>query len=136
MRLELVQRQPGDAPIGALLMTPLFALPLGAWLIARGWIAVGPCSMKTLVGLPCPTCGATRATLHLLGGDLAAAFALQPLVVTCYAALAIWGTLSFIAFGTDRRIRAEGSPTARRVAALLLFALPAANWTYLVATGV
>ncbi len=39
------------------------------------------CPMATLLGVPCPGCGLTRATLALLHGDVRAALALHPLVL-------------------------------------------------------
>jgi hypothetical protein len=39
------------------------------------------CPMATVLGVPCPGCGLTRATLALLHGDLRGALALHPLVL-------------------------------------------------------
>ncbi len=39
------------------------------------------CPLKRLLGVPCPTCGTTRATAMLLRGDVCGAFAMQPLAV-------------------------------------------------------
>ncbi len=38
------------------------------------------CPMATVLGIPCPGCGLTRATLALLRGDVRGALALHPLV--------------------------------------------------------
>lgn len=38
------------------------------------------CPMATVLGIPCPGCGLTRATLALLHGDVRGALALHPLV--------------------------------------------------------
>lgn len=43
---------------------------------------VPPCPLRALTGLYCPLCGATRMTYELLHGDPAAAFALNPLLLT------------------------------------------------------
>jgi hypothetical protein len=40
-----------------------------------------PCVFHELTGLYCPGCGATRAVHHLLHGEIAAAFAMNPLLV-------------------------------------------------------
>jgi hypothetical protein len=93
------------------------------------------CPVKALAGLPCPTCGATRATLALSHLDLFAAFAWNPLV-----ALA-WGLL--IVGGLGALLRAWGRrplpSLPRRLApwqrwALLL--VVAANWIYLLGQGI
>jgi hypothetical protein len=39
------------------------------------------CPLHALTGLYCPGCGSTRAAHHLLHGDLAGAFAMNPLMV-------------------------------------------------------
>jgi hypothetical protein len=39
------------------------------------------CTFHALTGLYCPGCGATRAVHHLLHGDLAGAFAMNPLMI-------------------------------------------------------
>ncbi|MFB6262323.1 MAG: DUF2752 domain-containing protein [Bradymonadaceae bacterium] len=136
MQIELTDRQPGDVPVGALLAAPLLALPLGAWAVARGWVTLGTCSMKVVTGYPCLTCGATRATMHLLRGELAGAIALQPMIVGLYALLAVWGTASLGAFASGRRLEFRFDETSRTAAKILLVAIPLANWIYLAAAGV
>ena len=41
------------------------------------------CPLKRLLGVPCPTCGTTRAFAELFRGDVLGAFARQPLVMSC-----------------------------------------------------
>ena len=47
------------------------------------WLAVAPylrpCVFYSLTGIPCPSCGTTHAGVAFLHGDLAAAFAANPL---------------------------------------------------------
>jgi len=60
------------------------------WLVPSAILAtlalfvVGPlewrCPLRALAGIPCPTCGMTRATSLVLRGDFAGATALHPLV--------------------------------------------------------
>src|SRR5688500_7978079 len=46
------------------------------------WARILPaCSVRQLTGLYCPGCGGTRCTVRLLQGDLAGAFAMNPLLV-------------------------------------------------------
>lgn len=61
------------------------------WLVAAAsaialrplWLALAPhlrpCIFRTITGLPCPTCGTTRAAVAFLHGDLVSAFASNPL---------------------------------------------------------
>lgn len=46
------------------------------------------CPLKRFAGIPCPSCGATRACLALLRGDLRSALAIQPYALAALAALA------------------------------------------------
>ena len=39
-----------------------------------------PCVFHLLTGLECPGCGSTRALYHLLHGDVAGAFSLNPML--------------------------------------------------------
>jgi hypothetical protein len=56
---------------------------------ALGWVPIAwPCPVRWALGVPCPGCGLTRATLALLGGHPAAAIAAHPL-----APLALLGGL-------------------------------------------
>jgi hypothetical protein len=55
-----------------------------AGIVAAGiaFVAAGPpmCPTALFLGIPCPGCGLTRATLALLHGDIAAALHFHPLV--------------------------------------------------------
>ena len=57
---------------------------VAAGLLAAGsaFVFVGPpvCPTALFLGIPCPGCGLTRATLALLRGDVAGALRLHPLV--------------------------------------------------------
>ena len=83
-----------------------------------------------MTGLPCPTCGATRALLALARLDPVAALAWNPLVT-----LAV---LAFLAGGVVALLRAFGGhgvpdgPPPRWAGAAAALAL-AANWAYVIA---
>ena len=53
------------------------------------------CAVKLFLGIPCPGCGLTRATLALLRGDLASALAIQPAALIVLPLLA--GSLGWVA---------------------------------------
>ena len=48
-----------------------------------------PCPLMTVLGVPCPTCGMTRAVRLAIHGDVAAATAMHPLWAPVLAALAV-----------------------------------------------
>jgi hypothetical protein len=58
----------------------LVALALVAGGAAYVWLGPPVCPTALFLGIPCPGCGLTRATLALLHGDVARALALHPLV--------------------------------------------------------
>jgi hypothetical protein len=85
------------------------------------------CPMASVLGVPCPGCGLTRATLALAHGDLRHAHELHPLVLVL-APLFIWATIS-AALGYVRgpqpaheRRRWVTSRTVTTLATLLLLA--------------
>lgn len=60
------------------------------------------CPTAAVAGFPCPACGMTRASLATLRGDVAAAFALHPLVFVALPVLALVGGLAsrrYVALG-------------------------------------
>lgn len=58
------------------------------------WIDVPLCPAAALLGLPCPGCGLTRATLALLRGDAQTAFSFHPLVFVAVPGLISIGVAS------------------------------------------
>lgn len=61
--------------------------------LAVRWIAAAPptCAMRTLLGVPCPGCGTTRALAALMEGHLAEALALHPLApLLALEGLVLW----------------------------------------------
>lgn len=93
------------------------------------------CPVKSLAGLPCPTCGATRATLALSDLDLWRALALNPLVSLAWLTLVGGGLVAgvvVLAGGSLPALPRRLSPALRWGAV----ALVAANWLYLVERGI
>src|SRR5690349_6936182 len=80
MRIEL-RRLRASEPDHELIW---LAVSVGAAIGVVAWLGLQlpwpVCTFRQLTGLPCITCGATRASLALLHGDLAAAWRLNPLV--------------------------------------------------------
>ena len=94
------------------------------------------CLFRRLTGVPCLTCGTTRACAALLSGDVAGALRLQPLAV-------VGGALAGAAFGAysgllllRRRVAiVRLDPAESRVSCAVTIALAALNWLYLVRCG-
>lgn len=88
------------------------------------------CPAWTIFGVPCPACGATRAIVAAMQGDLPAAFAWNPLA----ALLAIGAVLSLplVVAVLAGVVSAPRVPVALgTVSRTALLALLAANWVYL-----
>ena len=60
------------------------------------------CFFKTVTGLPCPSCGTTRAFGHLMHGDLTQALLTNPLGLLVGAMLAIGGVILITDFLTGK----------------------------------
>ena len=136
MKLTRHKRSAGEVPWGALVMLPLFALPLGGWLVEQGHLNFGTCAMKAGLGIPCLSCGATRATLHLLHGELPQAIAMQPLMVLVYALIAIWGLISLWLFARNRHVSIVMNRREDHIFKASLIIVPLLNWAYLIAAGI
>ncbi len=94
------------------------------------------CPFKTITGLPCPTCGVTRAVMAMTRLDLAAALAFNPLAVAgailggiylLYAAIVLAARLPRL----RPRLTARDFTSAR----VVVIAVLSANWLYLVLVG-
>jgi hypothetical protein len=109
-------------------------LPVAASFVVLWLMAALPtprCTFHTLTGLPCPTCGMTRATQALLRGDFVAALAWNPLCLPAFlVTIVFWGWCVLLA------VRVLPAPSPAHTA-LFPFALRVAlgflllNWVYL-----
>lgn len=136
MKLSIENRIPGQVPWGALAMLPLFAMPIGGWLVEQGHADFGRCAMKVSFGVPCLTCGSTRATLHLLHGEWGAAIAMQPLTILVYFALAIVGVASLTLFVANKHAHIQYTRREALAFKAALVVLPLLTWIYLWKAGI
>ncbi len=92
------------------------------------------CPLKSLTGIPCPTCGTGRAALALARFDPIHALVHYPLPALAW--------MAFIAAGLAagwRAWRGQSLPRIRRLpvwARIVVVVAVAANWVYSIATGV
>ncbi len=95
------------------------------------------CVFHRLTGLPCLTCGSTRAFADLLRGDLAGALRLQPLAVVGGGALVAAATVYAWYFLVRRRVpHVRLGGMERRLVWVALVAALVLNWVYLILNGV
>lgn len=136
MRVFRTARRPGDLPVGALLLGPLSMLPLAVWVIESGAYSPGVCGMKQVFGVPCLTCGATRATVHLFHGHFIEALRFQPLIILAYLGLTIWALTSAWALFRHVSLRLELSEREDFFLKIAVGGLPVLNWAYLWVAGI
>ena len=95
------------------------------------------CPFLALTGLPCPTCGGTRAVLAMSHLRFAEGFCLNPLVAAgwvCAALLVPYAAV--VCLAGRRRLRAtDVTDRERRLVALLLLVLLLANWACVIAAA-
>jgi hypothetical protein len=84
------------------------------------------------VGIPCLTCGSTRALLALARLEVGAAFSWNPLAAATGIFLVLGGLVAFGAALSERGVESPRPTPALRAA---LFVAVAANWIFLVAAG-
>jgi hypothetical protein len=123
------------APIGAIFggIGLLAAAAVGLLRLDR--IPLTLCVFKGLTGLPCPTCGSTRALGRLFALDFADALAMNPFTTLVAVLVAAWAAADLVLLPRRQALDVEVSRPfafALRVAALVLFL---ANWAYLIAAG-
>lgn len=90
------------------------------------------CPLRRYTGIPCFTCGSTRAVLALVSGDFKTAFLTQPLIVSlaCFIAPVIFFNL-FVAVTQKRVILISLARQEKIGLAIILIATTLANWLYL-----
>jgi len=93
------------------------------------------CVFKGLTGLPCPTCGSTRAMGRLFALDFAGALAMNPFTTLVAVLVAGWAVTDLVLLPRRRALDIvvpKRLGFALRVGTLVLFL---ANWVYLIAAG-
>lgn len=97
--------------------------------------ALPPCLFKTITGIPCPTCGTTRAAVALAGFD--------PLYALLHYPLPTLGWLAFFGGGFAAfSLALAGQPLPRLPrklpvgVRLAVLGVLLAGWFYAIATGV
>ena len=122
-------------PLGAI-FGGIGVLAAGAvWLLRLDRIPLTLCVFKGLTGLPCPTCGSTRALGRLFALDFAGALALNPFTTLAAVVVGGWAVGDLVLLPRGRALDLDVPKRlgfALRVGALVLFL---ANWVYLIAAG-
>ena len=91
------------------------------------------CKLKAITGIPCPTCGATRAVKAIAVGRFVEGWLHNPLVVT---AMTAGGAFLLIRLSTGWTITLSASRRTRALLWIAIAILLTGNWIYLIARGV
>jgi hypothetical protein len=131
MRIGLRKKAPGEIEYGLIYGTIAFLGLLAARILPMARL-VPSCPFHRMTGLPCPTCGGTRAAVLLSHGDVSAALSMNPLVVVAFLGALLFFIRSLVAhaFGLPRVTVDLAAPekNALRCAAVLVVL---AQWVYL-----
>ena len=134
MRVTFKKRDRGGIEFGIIYGAIAVAALAIPWFLPV--LSLSPsCAFKGLIGIPCPTCGATRSLVHLSHGEFTSALAMNPIIAIVLTVAIFFFFYSLITLMFDfRRIRfimTEREKNAGRVAAALLLLL---QWGWLIRT--
>jgi hypothetical protein len=90
------------------------------------------CVFRAVTGVPCPTCGSTRATLALASGQLNLAFRYNPLISAAWLLLPGSVLGAFVFRARSRSISPGTRRWAVRGVVLVLAVAGLANWVYVI----
>ena len=111
------------AAVSAVALRPL-------WLAAA--LHLHACVFRSLTGIPCPSCGTTRAATAFLEGDLMTAFINNPLAALAGLLFVVGAPIAVIWTTAKMSVPSLSNPLPTRVRIGAVF-LIAANWLYLIA---
>jgi hypothetical protein len=125
--------RPETDPLPRLLALVYLAIAALGWVALRWWgdgiARAARCPLFELTGLPCPTCGGTRAALALARLEPGAALQANPLVTVGALALGLWGAWGAAATAAPRlRAGVEFGRAERRIWRLGAAVALAAAW--------
>lgn len=104
---------------------------LASWLALQ--LPTPRCAFHALTGLPCLTCGATRAAIQFLHGHFEASALYNPLAFAAYCGIALFNVYAAIVLltGAPRLRLTSFSVSQKRLLRVAAVTLLAANWAYL-----
>jgi hypothetical protein len=116
-------------------------LAFTAWLALLGALRLAQrlnlgfpfCAMRVLTGIPCPTCGATRALLAWSRLEVTQAFRFNPLVALACVVLCLWVGVALLdaCFHKDWA-KAAWHRVSRKPWPAALIGAAIVNWVYLI----
>jgi len=112
-------------------------LAVSSLLLRPFWLAFAPllpaCPFRALTGLPCLSCGTTRAAVALLHGDIVRALAINPLATLAGIAFIAGGFVAPLWALASLPLPRLGTPTPRALRVGLVGVL-LLDWAWVIAT--
>ena len=120
---------------------PVIAGVLGSIGLVVHWLQLDRlpfvfCFFKATTGIPCMTCGTTRAMARLARLDPVAALQVNPLATLVLSAVIVLGFVELVLWAQGRTLSFSLSSRQIRWAWFLGGLLAALNWAYLIKAGV
>ena len=127
--------RPGATPLGLIFLACAIVIAAAVGLLHLDRLPLTLCAFKAVTGLPCLSCGTTRALARLFVLDLPGAVAMNPLATAVGIALVPWGIADLVLLRERRALALEVAPGAAPVLTVAAVALVAVNWAYLMVAG-
>ena len=86
------------------------------------------CLLKRLTGLPCPTCGLTRAVCYALQGDWAASLGFHPAGILVAVSLVGWVSWMSLEAWRGQALWMTGRRTMAKIAGAAVALISLAGW--------
>jgi hypothetical protein len=115
------------------------AVSIAALAGGAAWRAIGfawpQCPFLAMTGLPCLTCGATRATIAFVHGNFPVAISWNPLAFFALCGVALFDLYAIIVLlGRAPRLRiVDWTKTEKNIVRIAVVSAIALNWIYLLA---
>jgi hypothetical protein len=93
------------------------------------------CPFHQITGLPCLTCGASRAADAFYGGDIPAMFYSNPLLVLAFGGLFLFSLLKLFEYILNIKVVLNLSRKAALTGKILIGLAAAANWLFLIVSN-
>ena len=132
--MRLVARA-GATPLGAIFLACGLVIAAVVGVLHLDRLPVAFCAFKAVTGLPCMSCGTTRAFARLYSLDLPGAVTMNPLSAAVALALVPWGIADLALLSKGRALALEVSPTLAPFVRVTAVTLVFANWAYLIVAG-
>jgi hypothetical protein len=135
MSIQL-RREPFSTPGERTIRLQLFSLLVVGAVVLLVWNPTthpGPkcCWLRYLFGVPCPTCGMTRAAALVVRGQPLKASTFNPLVLPCLLLFVLLGIKWAYEYTANRRLRLIAPPSLRLAFWALFTVVILINWAYL-----